>query len=64
MTDNHINYIEFKAKNLAAIKEFYSNSFQWKFTDYGPTYASFSESGVFGGFEQSNEPIVNGFQEW
>ncbi|MBV1923065.1 MAG: VOC family protein, partial [Flavobacteriaceae bacterium] len=47
-------------KDLEAIKEFYSKVFHWKFTDYGPTYTSFSESGIFGGFEQSDETIVNG----
>lgn len=60
MKDNHINYVEFKAKNLEGIKKFYRQAFGWKFTDYGPTYASFSESGLDGGFEKSEENIVNG----
>ncbi len=60
MENNHINYIEFKANDLVVIKDFYSKAFQWKFTDYGPTYTSFSESGLFGGFEHSVENIVNG----
>lgn len=60
MINNHINYIEFKAKDLEAVKKFYSETFQWQFTDYGPTYTSFSESGIQGGFEQSDEAIVNG----
>lgn len=60
MKDNHINYVEFKAKNLEEIKKFYHQAFGWKFTDYGPTYASFSESGLDGGFEKSEENIVNG----
>lgn len=60
MIDNHINYVEFKTKSLERIKEFYSKSFNWTFTDYGPTYASFSESGLAGGFEQSDTEIVNG----
>ena len=59
-TNNHINYIEFKAKDLGAIKQFYSTVFEWKFTDYGPTYTSFEDSGIAGGFEHSDEPIVNG----
>ena len=46
--DGHISYIEFKAKDLKKIKEFYSEAFNWAFTDYGPTYTSFSESGVSG----------------
>lgn len=58
--DNDINYVEFKAKNLDEIKLFYSKAFGWKFTDYGPTYVAFSESGLEGGFELSEDPIING----
>ena len=60
MENNHISYIEFKARDLEAIKKFYSECFGWHFKDYGPTYSSFSESGVFGGFELSDGPIANG----
>ncbi|MDF0708716.1 MAG: VOC family protein [Bacteroidota bacterium] len=55
-----IDYIEFKATNLEKTKRFYGQTFGWTFTDYGPSYTSFSESGVAGGFELSPEPIVNG----
>ena len=55
-----INYIEFKAPDLSIIKDFYSSVFGWEFTDYGPTYTAFSNSGVEGGFEQSDNEIVNG----
>ena len=58
--DNHINYIEFKAKDLEIIKKFYTQSFGWTFTDYGPTYASFSNSGLAGGFEKTENQIING----
>jgi len=58
--DNHINYVEFKAKDLERIKEFYSATFDWAFTDYGPTYIAFSESGLEGGFEKTENEIVNG----
>ncbi len=60
MQNNHITYIEFKAKDLEAIKKFYSTCFKWEFTDYGPTYTSFAESGVFGGFGHTDDDIVNG----
>jgi len=60
LRDNHINYIEFKAKDLDKTKEFYSTCFDWFFTDYGPTYISFSESGLYGGFEKTENDIVNG----
>ncbi|MDX2361037.1 MAG: VOC family protein [Crocinitomicaceae bacterium] len=58
--DNHINYIEFKAKDLGKIKDFYTAAFNWTFTDYGPTYTAFSSSGLDGGFEESEELVVNG----
>ena len=55
-----VNYVEFKAKDLEATKQFYSQLFGWKFTDYGPTYTSFSESGLAGGFEETKDSITNG----
>ena len=58
--DNHINYVEFKAKDLEEIKEFYAKAFGWTFTDYGPTYTAFLNSGLDGGFEKSDEDIING----
>ena len=60
ISNNHINYIEFKANDLEKIKAFYSAAFGWAFTDYGPTYTSFSESGLAGGFEKTENKMVNG----
>jgi len=60
MKDNHITYVEFKANDLEKIKSFYNSSFGWDFTDYGPTYVSFSESGLMGGFEKTESEIKNG----
>ncbi len=60
MKNNHINYLEFVAKDLVAIKTFYSQCFGWTFTDYGPNYVAFDDSGLQGGFERSDESIVNG----
>lgn len=60
MTNNHIDYIEFKAKDLEAVKTFYSKAFGWNFTDYGPTYTAFTDSGLQGGFELSEDKVVNG----
>jgi predicted enzyme related to lactoylglutathione lyase len=59
-TDNHINYVEFKAKDLERIKKFYSTAFDWTFTEYGPDYIAFSNSGLEGGFERTNNKIANG----
>ena len=42
MKNNHINYVEFKAKDLEKIRKFYTEVFNWTFTDYGPTYIAFS----------------------
>lgn len=58
--NNQINYVEFKAKDLEKIKAFYIAAFNWKFTDYGPSYTAFSESGLEGGFELSEDEIING----
>ncbi len=60
MKNNHIDYIEFQAADLEGIKAFYNKLFGWTFTDYGPDYVSFSESGVDGGFRRTDDPVVNG----
>lgn len=52
--------IEFKANDLEKVKEFYYKSFDWIFTDYGPNYTAFSESGLEGGFEKTASKIRNG----
>lgn len=54
MTNNHIDYIEFRAPDLEVIKTFYRLCFGWKFTDYGPGYTAFENSGISGGFERSD----------
>ncbi len=58
--NGNINYVEFKAKDIKSIKAFYTASFGWSFTDYGPEYTAFSESGLEGGFEQSDAPVGQG----
>ncbi len=57
--NNHINYIELKANNLETTKTFYSQAFGWVFTDYGPTYVSFKKSGIEGGFERTEDIVLN-----
>jgi len=51
-----INYTEFPASDLPAVKAFFSNAFNWSFTDYGPDYTAFNadSAGLDGGFFQSN----------
>lgn len=58
--NNKINYIEFKATDLNEIKKFYSEVFDWKFKDFGTSYTAFSNSGLEGGFDKSDDPISNG----
>lgn len=48
--DGKIDYLEFPAGDVGAIKEFYGAAFGWAFQDYGPTYAAFNE-GLDGGFD-------------
>ena len=60
MENNHISYVEFKANDLEKIKDFYHQSFGWGFTDYGPNYVAFSDSGMEGGFEKTEDQIING----
>lgn len=45
-----INYVEFPAKDIEAVKSFFVAAFGWSFTDYGPEYTSFSNEGLDGGF--------------
>jgi len=49
-----INYVEFPASDIKAAKIFFEKVFGWTFTDYGPDYTSFSNSGVNGGFFKSD----------
>ncbi|WP_309642794.1 VOC family protein [Phenylobacterium sp.] len=49
--DGKIDYVEMPGGDLPATKAFYSQAFGWRFTDYGPSYAAFEESGLDGGFQ-------------
>jgi uncharacterized protein len=58
-----INYIEFVAEDLLAIKDFYSKAFGWVFTDWGQEYVAFSDGTLDGGFAKGiprgeEEPLV------
>ncbi len=61
--DGKIDYVEFPATNLPAVKDFYAKAFGWSFTDYGPSYAAFEGEGADGGFtsdadEAPAKPLV------
>jgi hypothetical protein len=50
--DRRIDYIELGATDVAAMKRFYADAFGWRFTDYGPEYASFEDGRLAGGVRQ------------
>jgi hypothetical protein len=52
-----INYVEFPAVNIETAKTFFTSVFGWSFTDYGPEYTAFSNSGLSGGFYKSELSI-------
>ena len=43
---HHIDYFELPARDIASAKAFYSTAFDWKFTDYGPSYCGFGYPGA------------------
>lgn len=53
MEHEKIDYVEFPSKDLDKTKAFFSSTFNWKFTDYGPEYTAFSNEGLDGGFYKS-----------
>jgi uncharacterized protein len=48
--ERQIDYIEFPATDLPAVKEFYHGVFGWDFTDWGEGYTSFRDGRLNGGF--------------
>jgi predicted enzyme related to lactoylglutathione lyase len=50
MADNQIDYVELPARDIGATKQFYGAVFGWKFEDYGPSYSSFHDGRLGGGF--------------
>jgi predicted enzyme related to lactoylglutathione lyase len=57
-----IDYVEFAAGDLTAMKRFYGEAFNWCFVDYGPSYAAFEDAGLDGGFAAgagvSGKPLI------
>lgn len=50
--DKRIDYVEFCATDLAAVKKFYGGVFGWEFQDWGDEYCSFNDGGTRGGFQK------------
>ena len=51
-----MDYIEFPATDIEATKRFYAQVFGWQFTDYGPSYTSFNDGRLGGGFNSESQP--------
>ena len=60
MRHEKIDYLEYPSSDLQATKAFFEAAFGWEFTDYGEKYTAFSECGISGGFEYTDDDIVNG----
>ncbi len=58
--DRRVDYIEFPTTNIEETKRFYSEVFDWEFTDYGPNYTSFSDGRLAGGFGVAPEVQAGG----
>jgi predicted enzyme related to lactoylglutathione lyase len=63
--DGKIDYVEFPASGIPAVKAFYSAAFGWTWVDYGPDYAAFADAAVDGGFNgdaddpgRADQPLV------
>lgn len=49
-----IDSMELPARCIASVKQSFKQVFHWQFTDYGPDHAAFSNQGLDGGFDHSN----------
>ena len=51
-----MDYVEFSVSDIGKAKAFYTAVFGWSFTDYGPSYTSFVDNGLGGGFTTDRPP--------
>lgn len=58
--NRRIDYVEFASTDIDATKTFYSKTFGWEFTDYGPEYTAFNDGRLDGGFFKANEVSKGG----
>ena len=58
--NRRIDYIEFSTTNIEDTKKFYSEVFEWEFTDFGPDYTSFTDGRMGGGFSVASEVRAGG----
>lgn len=52
-THEKLNYVEFPAYDLEKTKQFFNDTFGWKFEDFGKEYTAFKGEGLDGGFFQA-----------
>ena len=55
MAKNQVSYLELPSRDVASMKRFYGSLFGWNFQDFGEDYAAFSEAGLDGGFNGTEE---------
>lgn len=58
--DRRIDYIEFPVADVAVARQFYGSVFGWTFTDYGPSYTSFADGRLNGGFRGGETASAGG----
>ena len=51
-----MDYVEFPATDVEATKRFYHGVFGWDFQDWGPSYVSFHDGRLAGGFNAEAKP--------
>src|SRR6218665_376819 len=57
---HRIDYIELAATDLPQVKRFYEAVFGWRFEDYGPSYTSFHDGRLAGGFTTRSQVSSGG----
>jgi predicted enzyme related to lactoylglutathione lyase len=58
--DRRVDYVEFASTDLNGTKKFYSETFGWVFTDFGPDYVSFNDGRLDGGFAKADKIVPGG----
>jgi len=55
-----IDYIEFSVADMDESRRFYEAAFDWKFNDYGPTYAGIQKQGGEAGGLRLDQKVSSG----
>jgi predicted enzyme related to lactoylglutathione lyase len=57
LTHLKIDYVEFCSPDMSKSRAFFEKAFEWKFIDYGPTYAAMSNAGLGGGIQSDPDHV-------